>query len=336
MVKKTKVLVTGATGFVALHCIVELLKNGYQVVGTLRTKSREEEVKNGIEKVVSSKNLKFIETDLMSDAGWEEGMSGCKYVMHPAMPFTFTEPKDPDEIIQPTVEGTKRVLGFAKKTGVKRVVLSSTAYTAGQHNYTGTYDHNDWTDHESKNINTYVRAKTLQELAAWEFISAQKGKTKLELTSLLLGAIFGPALTAAGQTRYLCKQLIEGKQPMVPDLDVPLVDARDSALAHLKAMETREASGKRLIIANPDVGIASFGSICRVLRENGFDKAPKIKAPIFLVKLMGLFDGEARGMVHFLGKKLKWDSSLTKKTLKWEPTIPMEKMIIDMANSIDS
>ena len=90
MVKKTKVLVTGATGFVALHCIVELLKNGYQVVGTLRTKSREEEVKNGIEKVVSSKNLKFIETDLMSDAGWEEGMSGCKYVMHPAMPFTLS------------------------------------------------------------------------------------------------------------------------------------------------------------------------------------------------------------------------------------------------------
>jgi dihydroflavonol-4-reductase len=336
MANKGKVLVTGATGFVALHCIAELLKNGYEVVGTLRTKSREKEVRNGIEKVVSSKKLKFVETDLIHDSGWEEGMSGCKYVMHIAMPFMIAEPKDPHEIFQPTVEGTKRVLGFAKKAGVKRVVLSSSAYTVGQHNYNGTYDHDDWTDHRNKNINTYVKAKTLQELAAWEFISSQTGKKKLELSSLLLGAIFGPALTAAGQTRDLCKQLIEGKQPMVPDLHVPVVDARDSALAHLKAMETNAANGKRLIIANPDVGIASFESICRILRENGFNKAPKMKAPTFLVKLMGLFDKEARGMAPLLGKKIDLDSSLTKETLKWEPTIPIEKMIIDLANSINS
>ena len=70
---------------------------------------------------------------------------------------------------------------------------------------------------------------------------------------------------------------------MVPDLHVPMVDARDSALAHLKAMETKAANGKRLIIANPDVGIASFESICRVLRENGFNKAPKMKAPIVAI-----------------------------------------------------
>ena len=150
MANKGKVLVTGATGFVALHCIAELLKNGYEVVGTLRTKSREKEVRNGIEKVVSSKKLKFVETDLIHDSGWEEGMSGCKYVMHIAMPFMIAEPKDPNEIFQPTIEGTKRVLGFAKKAGVKRVVLSSSAYTVGQHNYNGTYDHDDWTDHRNK------------------------------------------------------------------------------------------------------------------------------------------------------------------------------------------
>ena len=172
MADKGKVLVTGATGFVALHCIAELLKNGYEVVGTLRTKSREKEVKNGIEKVVSSKKLKFAETDLMHDSGWEEGMSGCKYVMHVAMPFMIAEPIDPDEVSQHTVEGTKRVLRFAQKAGVKRVVLSSSAYTVGHHNYSGTHDHDDWTDHRNKNINTYVKAKTLQELVAWEFISS--------------------------------------------------------------------------------------------------------------------------------------------------------------------
>lgn len=207
---KGKVLVTGATGAVALHCIAQLLKNGYEVVGTLRSKSREEEVKNGIEKVVSSRNLSFIETHLMTDDGWEQGMAGCKYVMHVAMPFIIAEPKDPDDIILPTVEGTKRVLRFAKEAGVKRVVLTSTTLNIGHHNYSGTYDQNSWTDHKSKNISTYVRAKVLQELAAWEFINSQRGKTKLELTVLLLGGVFGPALTASGVSRDLIKQLIEG------------------------------------------------------------------------------------------------------------------------------
>ena len=332
---KGKVLVTGATGSVALHCIAQLLKNGYEVVGTLRSKSREEEVKNGIEKVVSSKNLSFIETHLMTDDGWEQGMAGCKYVMHVAMPFIIAEPKDPDDIILPTVEGTKRVLRFAKEAGVKRVVLTSTTLNIGHHNYSGTYDQNSWTDHKSKNISTYVRAKVLQELAAWEFINSQGGKTKLELTVLLLGGVFGPALTASGVSRDLIKQLIEGKQPMVPDLHIPMVDFRDSAIAHLKAMETKLANGKRLIIANPDIGIESFEAICHVLRQNGFNKVPKIKAPTVLIKLMGLFDNEAKGMAPLLGKINRLDSLLTKETLNWEPTIPMEKMVIDLAKSID-
>ena len=101
-------------------------------------------------------------------------------------------------------------------------------------------------------------------------------------------------------------------------------------------MEAKLANGKRLIIGNPDIGIESFASICRVLRKNGFNKVPKIKAPTFLIKLMGLFDKEARGMAPLLGKINRLDSSLTKEILNWEPTIPMEKMVIDLAKSIDS
>ena len=271
----------------------------------------------------------------MTDTGWEQGMAGCKYVIHVAMPFIIAEPKDPDDIILPTVEGTERVLRFAKEAGVKGVVLTSTTLNVGHHNYSGMYDHNSWTDHKSNNISTYVRAKVLQELAAWNFINSQEGKTKLELTVLLLGGVFGPALTASGVSRDLIKQLIEGKQPMVPDLHIPMVDFRDSAIAHLKAMETKLANGKRLIIGNPDIGIESFESICRVLRQNGFSKVPKIKAPTFLIKLMGLFDKEAKGMAPLLGKINRLDSSLTKEILNWEPTIPMEKMVVDLAQSID-
>jgi len=118
-------------------------------------------------------------------------------------------------------------------------------------------------------------------------------------------------------------------------LHIPMVDFRDSAIAHLKAMETKLANGKRLIIGNPDIGIESFEAICHVLRQNGFNKVPKMKAPTILIKLMGLFDNEAKGMAPLLGKINRLDSSLTKETLNWEPSIPMEKMVIDLAKSID-
>ena len=119
MSNKGKVLVTGASGFVALHCIAELLKNEYEVVGTLRSKSREEEVKNGIEKVVSSTNLSFIETHLMTDDGWEQGMTGCKYVMHVAMPFIIAEPKDPDDI-RPIGKPSGRPLNALRRFRVRQ------------------------------------------------------------------------------------------------------------------------------------------------------------------------------------------------------------------------
>ena len=115
-----KVLVTGATGFIGLHCIAQLLQQGYSVTGTVRSPNRIEEVKQAIsEQQLSTENLSFVEADLTKDEGWNEAVAGCDYVLHVASPFIVGVPKHEDELIIPAVEGTRRVIEAAINEGVK-------------------------------------------------------------------------------------------------------------------------------------------------------------------------------------------------------------------------
>ena len=110
-----KVLVTGASGYIALHCITELLKNGYAVKGSLRSMNRENEVREAVRKEVSDNNLEICELDLLNDEGWDNAASECEYMLHLASPFIVGEPKSEDELIRPAKEGTMRALKAAKK-----------------------------------------------------------------------------------------------------------------------------------------------------------------------------------------------------------------------------
>ena len=105
-----KVLVTGASGYIALHCITELLNNGYAVRGSLRNMSRENEVREAVKTKVSDDNLEFCKLDLMSDDGWDDSASKCDYMIHLVSPFIVGEPKNEDELIKPAKEGTMRAL----------------------------------------------------------------------------------------------------------------------------------------------------------------------------------------------------------------------------------
>ncbi len=121
-----KVLVTGASGFIAKHCIAELLRQGYSVQATLRDLSREEETRRAIGNAGATANqVTFVPADLMRDDGWDKAVQGCTYVLHVASPFPLKNPKDADEVIRPAREGAVRVLKAATKAGVKRVVLTS-------------------------------------------------------------------------------------------------------------------------------------------------------------------------------------------------------------------
>ena len=178
-----KVLLTGISGYIGLHCAKILLEKGYTVVGTVRSTKKEEEViKTLNSNSVSIENLSFTHLDLSSDKGWDSALSNCNYVMHVASPFTVENPKNESDMLGPAVDGTLRVLKAAKKNGVKRVVLTSSTVAIMGGKKTGTITPDDWSDLNSKNISTYFKSKTLAEKAAWDFINNQSGDQLIRIS----------------------------------------------------------------------------------------------------------------------------------------------------------
>ena len=234
-----------------------------------------------------------------------------------------------------------RALKFSQKAKVKRIVLTSSAVTMmgvvyDSNQDTGMVDSKDWTDPNSNNINTYIKAKTLGEKAAWKFYNNQSDDFSIEMAVMCAGGIYGPSLTGniSGFSLRGVHQMLTGhfKMSMIPPAGIPMSDVRDLAKLHVLAMTEKKANGKRLI---PTTSRAySFMDIARILKENGYNKVSTKKAPIFMIKLMSLFDREAKGMVPIVGKTVSSNNEETKGIFNWEP-IPFEKTILDCAKSIE-
>ena len=323
-----RVLVTGISGYIGQHCAAELLRQGFEVVGTIRSRSKADATKSAIANVTSIQNLSFSGADLLSDDGWSEAMKGCSYVLHIASPFLLAEPKYEEELIGPAVEGTKRVISAALRAGVKRLVLTSSTFAIIAGKETGRYGPEDWSD-TTANIGAYAKSKTLAERAAWDLV---KGGG-MELTVINPGAVFGPSLGAKndGQSVAMVTKMIQGQVPMIPDMAMGMVDVRDVAKLHVSAMTASTGAGKRFIACTAEP--VEMATLAKVLRDAGYKKAPSIKAPTFLLKLMSLFDREAKGMMPFIGKKAALDNSATLEVLSWKPT-PMATSFREMAVAI--
>ena len=330
-----KVLVTGASGFIAEHCIIELLKNGYSVKGSLRSMNREQEVRDAVKTETDDTKLEFCKLDLLEDDGWEDAMWDCDYLMHVASPFVIEDPKDENELIKPAKEGTLRALNAAKKTGIKRVVLTSSVAAVNSHMMSGTSDHATWTDINSKYVTPYQKSKTIAEKAAWDFYNNQDSNNRIELAVINPGGVMGPQLgnDLGGASTQIVSQLISGKFPMIPALSFPFIDVRDVAILHLKAMTTPEADGKRFIAAHSEP--TWMYQVAEVLSAAGYEKIKLKKAPSFMLKLIGLFDNKTKSLVPMLDKYVPCDNSQTVKVLNWEP-MPWEQAFIEHAKSIEA
>ena len=330
-----KVLVTGASGFIAEHCIIELLKNGYSVKGSLRSMNREQEVRDAVKTETDDTKLEFCKLDLLEDDGWEDAMWDCDYLMHVASPFVIEDPKDENELIKPAKEGTLRALNAAKKAGIKRVVLTSSVAAVNSHMMSGTSDHTTWTDINSKYVTPYQKSKTIAEKAAWDFYNNQDNSNKMELAVINPGGVMGPQLgnDLGGASTQIVSQLISGKFPMIPALSFPFIDVRDVAILHLKAMTTPDADGKRFIAAHSEP--TWMYQVAEVLSAAGYEKIKLKKAPSFMLKLIGLFDNKTKSLVPMLDKYVPCDNSQTVKILNWEP-MPWEQAFIEHAKSIEA
>jgi dihydroflavonol-4-reductase len=330
----TLVLVTGISGYVAHHCAAELLKCGYSVRGTLRDMSSAAAVTAGIAKVADPRDkLEYRQLDLLEEAGWLEAMNGCRYVLHVASPYVVTNPNDPQVIIRPAVEGTRRVLRAAKEAGVKRVVVTSSIAAMMGDIRDGTIDQDRWTDERSPNITTYMRSKVLAEKAAWEFVNGQTGTERLELAVVNPGLVFGPTLTGNlhGVSMNLVARMITGKLPLLLDSRTVVSDVRDVARAHVLAMEHAQASGKRFIAATSEAH--HYRSIAGVLKTHGYEKVSTRVAPTWLLRLLGLFNREMKSVVPLSGTTVTANTSLIRDVLKWKTT-PFQQTILDSAESV--
>jgi len=325
---KKKVLVTGVSGYLGQHVTAELLNQGYEVVGTVRSISKSEISKEAIAAVAPVDHLSFATADLLADTGWQEAMFGCEYVLHLASPFILAEPKNENDLIEPAVDGTKRVLNAAKIAGVKRVVLTSSTVSMTSGKASGKYGPDAWSEVAS-DIGAYAKSKTLAERAAWEILAG----SKTELSAINPGFILGPSLgsPADGQSIRMISDLVAGKIPMIPDIAMGMVDVRDVAKLHVAALTANGAAGNRFIAASADP--ISMSDIAQILREAGYKKVPSRKAPNFAIKVMSLFDREAKGMVPQLGKKVAYDNRTTYDVLKWQPT-EFKKTLLEMAASV--
>jgi len=322
------VLVTGGSGFLAGWCMVELLGKGYEVRTTVRDLGREAEVRAAVAAGgQTGEKIAVLAADLTSDEGWDEAVADCAYVLHVASPFPPVQPKDPDELIVPAREGTRRVLRAALAAGVKRtVVTSSVAAIAGGAKTPGPLTEEDWTDLEFDGLSPYVRSKTIAERAAWELVE-ERGERE-RLTTINPGAILGPLLSRdASFSLQVIERLLKG-MPGAPRIGFSFVDVRDVAKLQVEAMLSPEAGGERFIAVAEFLWMAEVAAVLR--RELGPDarKVPTRKVPDLLVKAMGLFDPSVRTITNQLGKKLAYSNEKAKSVLGFSPR-PVPESIAD-------
>lgn len=327
-----RVLVTGGTGFVAAHCLIQLLAAGQEARATVRNLARQGDVRAMLRQGgagEAAERLALFRADLNADAGWAEAAAGCDYVLHVASPFPSAPPRDENELIAPARDGALRVLRAARDAGVKRVVLTSSfaAIGYGAKGRTAAFTEEDWTDLGYAGLQPYQKSKTIAERAAWDFIAREGGSLGLAVVNPVgvLGPVLGPDYSTSIQ---LVKRLLDGAMPGCPDVWFGAVDARDVADLHIKAMTATAARGERFLATGGD--FLSVLEIARILKEGAGDlgrKVPTRALPNWLVRAVALFDPTVRGVTPELGKRKNASNEKARRLLGWAPRSPKEAIL---------
>jgi dihydroflavonol-4-reductase len=318
------VLVTGGSGFIAGHCMLQLLAAGCAVRATLRDPAREAEVRAALRAAGTSEqaNLSFVTVDLTADDGWLAAARDCRYVLHVASPLPAGIPKHGDDLIVPAREGTLRVLHAARDAGVKRVVLTSSFAAVGYGHVprAAPFDETSWTNLEERQLTAYVKSKTLAERAAWDFMQSRGGA--LELATVNPVAVFGPALGSdISASLEIVQRMLGGRIPACPRLSFGAVDVRDVADLHLRAMTHPAARGERfLAVAGSNVSLLQVAGILRQHLGDAARRTPRHQLPDWVVKLLAACGSRvAAAAAPELGRDKHATSAKAQRLLGWQP-----------------
>ena len=333
----SRVLVTGGSGFLGSYCILRLLNAGHAVATTIRGSHREKDVRSMIRRGGASGDAKidFFHANLESDAGWSDAVKDIDFVLHVASPFGGPQPKHEDDIVVPAREGTLRVLWAASKADVKRVVLTSSfgAIGYGHKPRREPFTESDWTDITQSDVQPYIKSKTVAERAAWDFV--EHDDSEMELTVVNPVGIFGPVLGPNfSSSVHIMRAMLAGEMPFAPRIYFGLVDVRDVADLHLRAMTSPKAAGERfLAVAGEPLSMLEVARILR--RELGERalRAPSRQIPDALVHVLSLLSPRMRQLVPQVGKRRRASNSKARSLLDWSPR-PNEEIIAATGHSL--
>jgi dihydroflavonol-4-reductase len=334
------VLLTGGSGYLAMFVLRRLLTAGWAVHATLRQPAREQALRTALraplggEPGVDDGALRCFTAELNTDAGWAEAAAGCSHLLHLASPLPVGQPRDADELIVPAREGTLRVLRAARAAGLQRVVMtSSTAAIAygrgrGVHHLTEA----DWTPDDWPGATPYIRAKTLAERAARAWVVAEgDGIEFCSINpSVVLGPVWGPDHSASVE---IVRRLLDGRIPACPDIGFGVVDARDVADLHLRALTAPGMAGERFIASGRFMKLFQMAELLR--RELGADarRVTRRRVPDALVRVAALFHPQVRAVAGELGAERHASSAHARAVLGWQPRA-VEDTVLDTARCL--
>jgi nucleoside-diphosphate-sugar epimerase len=326
------VLVTGGSGFIAGHCILQLLAQGRRVRATLRSLSGEARVRAALAQAgmapAHGDRLEFVAADLLQDAGWAPAMAGVDGVLHVASPVQPGHVADEDALVVPAREGALRVLRAARDAGVQRVVLTSAFHAVswghphGEHVFTEA----DWTRLDGPGVDAYGKSKTLAERAAWDFAAAHGAP---ELATLLPVAVMGTLMgREVSGANHVVQRLLAGEMPGLPNLFIPIVDVRDVARAHLLALDHPGAAGQRFLLSSgPPLAMKEIGAVLRAALGDAARRVPTRTIPDVVLRVAALFNAELRHVVPDLGYAKRTSSDKARRVLDWVPRDPREAIV---------
>lgn len=326
------VLVSGGSGYIAGFLIRRLLAEGWTVHATVRSLSREAQLRPLLGG--SAETLRFFSADLTADAGWTEAMAGCSHVAHVASPFTTTAPKQEDDLIVPAREGVLRALRYARDAGVTRFVQTSSVAAIAYGHGKGVFEftEKDWTNLEGEDVYAYVKSKTIAERAARDWVAAAGGG--MEFVSVNPAAVLGPVWSNDfSPSIEVVRQLLSGALPGCPDLGFGIVDVRDVADLHVRALTTPGLAGERFIASGPFLKIADVAQVLKANLGPQARKVPTRRLPDWLVRTVALFNPVIRQVTGELGNVRGASSAHAQERLGWTMR-SVEVSILDCARSL--